>query len=93
MQWTKLLELFIKNKTGKGPKYVKAFDALTQYEKTLLENSKNNHLVDFSREAFCLDRDKEIEQIVGEVVKSECFLENVIIDLLKLKDKIIISIK
>lgn len=98
------IALFIKSKTGKGPKYVKAFikgslieieafDALTQYEKTLLENSKNNHLVNFSREAFYLDRDKEIEKIIGEVVKTECFLENVFIDLGKLKDKIIISMK
>jgi YesN/AraC family two-component response regulator len=98
------IALFIKSKTGKGPKYVKAFikgnfieieayDGLTQYEKTLLENSKNNHLVNFSREAFYIDRSHDIEKAISEVIKAECFLESVSIDLLKLKDKIIVSIK
>ncbi|WP_461205087.1 Na-translocating system protein MpsC family protein [Clostridium sp. DL1XJH146] len=98
------IALFIKNKTGKGPKNVKAFikgnlieieayDTLTKYEKTLLEHSKNEHLVSFSREALYLNRDKEIEKIISEIIEVQCILENIAIDLGNDKDKLVISIK
>lgn len=95
---------FIKSNSGKGPKIVKAFlknnfielevhDALTVYEKKLLEKEKNQNLVIFSREAFYNDRRKELEKLFAEILDVKCTLEKVTIDLENNKDLFIFSSK
>ncbi len=95
--------LFIKTNTGKGPRFVKAFikgnvleieakDAVTQFEKALLKNRKNEHLVGYSREAFYKDRKREFSEILEEITGSKCYLEEVTIDLKNFTDKLTVRI-
>jgi YesN/AraC family two-component response regulator len=99
-----LFARFIKTNTGKGPKdisvfisgniiEIKAFDTLTLFEKKLLENSKNYSMINYNRQAFYMDRKKEIEDIIKEALQLGIILKEVIIDSNNNIDKIIISIQ
>ena len=98
------IALFIKEKTGKGPRNVKVFmrkglieiegySTLTKYEATLLKNPKNHQMVQFSRESFYNGQEFEIEKLIGNVIHADCRLEKVTIDLKKEKDLLILSYK
>ncbi len=97
------IALFIKSNTGKGPKYVKAFirgnileieakEAMTLFEKSLLKNRKNEHLLGYAREAFYNDRKVEMCDIIEEIIGSKCYLKEVTIDFRVLSDKLLFRI-
>lgn len=98
------IALFIKEKTGKGPRNVKVFmrkglieiesyGTLTKYEATLLKNPKNYQMVQFSRESLYNGQEFELEKLINGVINAVCRLEKVTIDLKKEKDVLIVSYK
>lgn len=71
---------FVKDRTGKGPKTVKAFiradiieieiiEAFTKLEKALLEYSKNTSIVKYNREIFYQDHEAEMVKLLLEILQ------------------------
>ncbi len=100
----KQMALFIKQYSGKGPQLVRSFlkgdyieievlGGVTVMEKSLLQNPKNNHLVNFSRETLYLDRSGMIEHLISQVLGISCIFEKVEVNLKKERDLIILSVK
>lgn len=100
----KQVALFIKKHSGKGPQVVRAFfkgnfieieaiGGVTIMEKALMSNPKNNHLVNFARETLYLDRNRMIEDVVGDIIGQCCVLEKVEINLKRERDLLILSVK
>ncbi len=97
------ISYFIKKSTGKGPRDVsvfiqgnvieiRAYETLTSFEKSILDNKKNNILVDQNRKLFYSIQGKHVEQIISKIIKSKVQISNVITDSLINKDIIKISI-
>lgn len=97
------ISYFIKKSTGKGPRDVsvfiqgntleiRAYETLTSFEKSILDDKKNNILVDQNRKLFYSIQSKHIEQIISKIVKRKVQINNVITDSLINKDIIKISI-
>ncbi len=98
------LAMFLKDKTGKGPKFVKAFlemdkieidaaDTFTKYELSLLDRGKNERIVRFVRESFYMSYRREIENILHDILSVDCSLESVVVDTYRKKDKIILGVR
>lgn len=96
--------MFLKEKTGKGPKFVKSFlkmdmieieaaDTFTKYEDALLNRGKNERIIRFVRESFYMSYKKDIEMMIGELLTLTCSLESVVVDTYRKKDRIILNIK
>ncbi|SHJ81254.1 Uncharacterized conserved protein [Geosporobacter subterraneus DSM 17957] len=94
---------FIKEKTGKGPKNVKAFlhgttleieilEAFTKMEKTLLEKEKNISIVKYNREVFYKDYEEEMKESIKEFFQWEIRLEAVEIDIIDDKNRLYFSV-
>lgn len=97
------MSYFIKKNTGKGPRDVsvfiqgniieiRAYETLTSFEKSILDDKKNNILVDQNRKLFYSIQSKNIEQIISKIVKCKVNISNVITDSLINKDIIKVSI-
>ncbi|TCO79323.1 Na-translocating system protein MpsC family protein [Marinisporobacter balticus] len=82
---------FIKHYTGKGPKNVQAFiqgdlltiqcfETRTTYEKALLDNLENIRLVNYNRELFFKDKEKEIESNLKDILNTNLQMDEIIID-------------
>lgn len=95
---------FLKEKTGKGPKFVKAFlkqntleitavDALTKYEVSMLEKGKNQRIIQFVRESFYNSYRRELESLVEEIMTLTFVLESVSTDIYHRSDKLILKQK
>lgn len=94
---------FIKEKTGKGPKNVKAFfhgltleveilEAFTKLEKALLEKEKNISIVKYNREVFYKDYEEEMKESIKEFLQWEIRLESVEIDVMDDKNRLYFSV-
>lgn len=81
----------LKSKSGKGPTKVNvilkeetleiiAYDTLTAFEKTILENNHNSVLLEQVRELFYKNIKPQIEQIIFEKTGFNFVLEKIIID-------------
>ncbi|WP_432407845.1 Na-translocating system protein MpsC family protein [Wukongibacter sp. M2B1] len=97
------ISYFIKKSTGKGPKDVsvfikgniieiRAYETLTSFEKSILDNKKNNIVVDQNRKLFYSIQSKQIEQIISKIIKSKVRINNVMTNSLINKDIIKIAI-
>ncbi|MBP2027266.1 YesN/AraC family two-component response regulator [Acetoanaerobium pronyense] len=93
----------IKEKTGKGPKTVKAFihmskieievfEGQTKLEKNLAQNPANHMILKYIREAVYRDYTGEIFDLLKEVVKGELSIESIDIDILNDRETIVIGI-
>lgn len=93
----KALSKFIKCKTGKGPKTVKAFihskileveiiEVFTKMEKALLEKEKNRAIIKYSRDTFYSDHEENMKEIIKEFLPWELKLEDIKIDVLEDKN-------
>ncbi|MEW9123434.1 MAG: Na-translocating system protein MpsC family protein [Thermotaleaceae bacterium] len=85
---------FVKEKTGKGPRTVKAFlhgknleieiiEAFTKIEKALLKKEKNVSIVKYNREVFYKDYEIEIKSCIQEFFPRELQLDRIDIDMLQ----------
>ncbi|AOT70981.1 response regulator [Geosporobacter ferrireducens] len=94
---------FIKEKTGKGPKNVKAFlhgltleieilEAFTKLEKALLEKEKNISIVRYNREVFYKDYEEAMRDSIKAFFPWEIRLESVEIDVVDDKNRLYFSI-
>ena len=94
---------FIKKNTGKGPREVsvfiqgnnieiRAYETLTSFEKSILNNKKNNIVVDQNRKLFYSIQSKNIEEIITKVINCKVQISTVITNSLINKDIIKISI-
>lgn len=90
---------FLKELTGKGPKYIKVFidgniikinihEGLTFIEKSLLENSKNRTLVEYNRTLLYENKKEELNTIISEIIEIEGTIKEIDIDILNNKDTI-----
>lgn len=95
--------VFLKDKTGKGPKFVKAFlrldiveieaaDTFTKYETAMLDRGKNERIIRFVRESFYHSYRKDIETFVGEILSIPFSLKSVDVDTYRKKDKILLRV-
>lgn len=93
----------IKDKTGKGPKNVKAFihiskieievfEGQTKLEKNLAQNPENYMILKYIREAIYRDYEGEIISALKEIIKGELSIESLDIDISNDKETIVISI-
>lgn len=96
------IALFIKTYSGKGPKSidvfitankieVKANEALTLLELTLISNENNNSLVEYNRKLFYKEKKDELEKLISEVIDTKVELEQISIDSKNNIDNIILS--
>lgn len=83
---SKKMAFFLKENTGKGPKWVKVFiqgrnieikadEVLTPMEMSLLKKKENHELVRYNREIFYRANCQEIEKIVKQVIGENVTLE------------------
>ncbi len=93
----KEVSYYVKKNTGKGPRFVKVFmiqnrieieihDPFTTLEKSLLENRRNMNLVSYCRQAFYMDRSKNLQSMVEEITHKKFKLETVETDFKGNKD-------
>jgi len=94
---------FIKKNTGKGPREVsvfiqgntielRAYEVLTAFDQSLLNNKNNNVLVDQNRKIFYSVQNKNIESFISKIVDIEVKTNNVTVNSLENMDKINFSI-
>lgn len=94
---------FLKSSTGKGPKDVSvflsehavevtAYDVLTAYEKSILENSQNSVVIKQNRDLFYHAKAPDICKLIEGILERKVKLEKVCTDVEKGVNKIMISI-
>lgn len=81
------LTSYIKKETGKGPVDIRFLSdeneltisfvgTLTKYESALLQNEKNENMVEYNRSVFFKDRFKRFEDMLGEFLGTSRFVAN-----------------
>jgi YesN/AraC family two-component response regulator len=94
----------IKKATGKGPKEVsafihgqyvdiKAYEVLTAFEKSLMENKGNSKYVEMNRKLFYSIQADKIEALISEVIQRKVLLNRVTTDVVLNMDNIELVIK
>lgn len=94
----------LKEETGKGPQVIRAFvqgnqikitleSVLTKMEQSLIVNEKNYRMVSYEREVFYLDRQKQMEQALSEILSLEVLFKNVSCDAKEDKDFLLFELK
>jgi len=94
---------FLKRTTGKGPLKVsafikgksieiKAFEAMTELEKSLMENRQNMKYVEMNRKLFYSIKEAEIERLVKEIVEQDIRSQTVRINVNQNLDEITVGI-
>ncbi|MEG1584756.1 MAG: Na-translocating system protein MpsC family protein [Anaerovorax sp.] len=94
---------FLKSATGKGPKDVSvflsertveitAYDVLTPFEKSILENSQNVVSIKQNRELFYDAKAEKICRLVEEILGRKTTLEKVFTDVEKGTNRIVVSV-
>ena len=92
----------IKTYSGKGPRTievfirgdqieVKASETLTLFELTLIEDGKNNSLVEYNRELFYKEKKELLEQTVSSIVNTQVELKEIYTDSSENIDKLVYS--